>query len=125
MTVIPLPVGAEEGIALDSARDKVYITSGDGNAITVIQDQGPAQVVFASNRDGNSDIYRMLPDGREQRRLTFTNDAYETSPVGSPNGRWIAMVRADASGPDTRQFEVRGAFEINRLNKIPTLTRVP
>ncbi|MFZ2422190.1 MAG: hypothetical protein WA029_13715 [Anaerolineae bacterium] len=99
VTVIPLPVGAEEGIALDSARDKVYITSGDGNAITVIQDQGPAQVVFASNRDGNSEIYRMLPDGREQRRLTFTNDAYETSPVGSPNGRWIAMVRADASGP--------------------------
>ena len=99
VTVIPLPVGAEEGIALDSARDKVYITSGDGNAITVIQDQGPAQVVFASNRDGNSDIYRMLPDGREQRRLTFTNDAYETSPVGSPNGRWIAMVRADVSGP--------------------------
>ena len=47
----------------------------------MIQDQGPAQVVFASNRDGNSEIYRMLPDGREQRRLTFTNDAYETSPM--------------------------------------------
>jgi hypothetical protein len=26
---------------------------------------------------------------------------------------------------DTRQFEVRGAFELNRINEIPTLTRVP
>ena len=99
VTSIAVPAGAEEGIALDSARDKVYVTSGEGNAITVIQDQGPAQVVFASNRDGNSEIYRMLPDGRQQRRLTFTSDAFETSPVGSPDGRWIAMVRAEANTP--------------------------
>ena len=99
VTSIATPPGAEEGIALDSARDKVYIASGDGDAITVIQDQGPTQVVFASNRDGNSEIYRMLPDGRAQRRLTFTTAAFETSPVGSPNGRWIAMVRAETNAP--------------------------
>lgn len=96
---IAIPPGAEEGIALDAARGRVYVTSGDGDAITVIQDQGPAQVVFSSNRDGNSEIYRMLPDGRQQRRLTFTAYAFENQPVGSPDGRWIVMTRGEAETP--------------------------
>jgi len=40
----------------------------------------------------------MLPDGREQIRLTFTADAYETRPVGSFYGRWIAYERTDSGG---------------------------
>jgi YVTN family beta-propeller protein len=97
---IPVPVGAEEGIALDNIRDRVYVTSREGDALTVIQDAAPPLVLFASNRDaGNGEIYRMLPDGRQQIRLTFTADAYENTPVGSPDGRWIAYERAGADGP--------------------------
>ena len=36
----------------------------------------------------------MLPDGREERRLTHTVDPYENAPAGSPDGRWIAYARA-------------------------------
>lgn len=97
ITSIPVPAGAEEGIAFDPRLSKVFVTSRDSDALTVIQDQGPAQVVFASDRDGNGEIYRMLSDGRNQVRLTFTADAWETAPAGSPDGRWIAYERTDSS----------------------------
>ncbi|HUW12113.1 MAG TPA: hypothetical protein VM537_20465, partial [Anaerolineae bacterium] len=38
VTTLPLPVGAEEGIAVDTVRDRVYITSQDSDSVTVIQD---------------------------------------------------------------------------------------
>lgn len=96
---IPVPPGAQEGIAFDPRLSKVYIASAASDALTVIQDQGPAQVVFASDRDGNGELYRMLPDGRRQVRLTFTPDAWENAPAGSPDGRWIAYERTESGGP--------------------------
>ena len=104
VTSIPVPPGAEEGIALDPRLSKVFVTSRDGDALTVIQDQGPAQVVFASSRDGNGELYRMLPDGRRQVRLTFTADASENAPAGSPDGRWIAYERTDGGSPAYTQI---------------------
>ncbi|PKO23699.1 MAG: hypothetical protein CVU38_02680 [Chloroflexi bacterium HGW-Chloroflexi-1] len=95
---IPVPPGAEEGITLHNALNRVYVTSRESDALTEIQDAAPPLVLFASNRDGNGEIYRMLPDGREQIRLTFTADAYETRPVGSFYGRWIAYERTDPGG---------------------------
>ena len=104
ITSIPVPEGAEEGIAFDPRLGKVFVTSGSSDALTVIQDEGPRQVVFASDRDGNGEIYRMLPDGRNQIRLTFTADASENGPAGSPSGRWIAYERTDAGTPPYRQI---------------------
>ena len=98
VTTIPVPPGAEEGIALDAFRDRIYVTSGDGETLTMIQDAAPPLVLFTSNRDGNIEIYRMLPDGREQTRLTTTADAGESGAAGSPDGRWIAYHRGDAEG---------------------------
>ena len=95
---IPVPPGAEEGITLHNALNRVYVTSREGDTLTEIQDAAPPLVLFASNRDGKGEIYRMLPDGREQIRLTFTADAYETKPVGSFSGRWIAYERTDPGG---------------------------
>ena len=98
VATIPVPPGAEEGIAVDDARNLVYVTSGDGDAVTVIRDVSPPLVLFASDRDGNGELYHMLPDGREQSRLTYTGDASEVMPAGSPDGRWIAYVRTGADG---------------------------
>jgi YVTN family beta-propeller protein len=39
LTVLPLPVGAEEGLAVDSVRNRIYISSRDSDAVTVIEDQ--------------------------------------------------------------------------------------
>ena len=68
ITSIPVPAGADEGIASDPMLTRVFVTSQESDALTVIQDDGQPQVVFASDRDGNSEIYRMWPDGRNQVR---------------------------------------------------------
>ena len=98
VTTILVPPGAEEGMAVDTARDRVYVTSRDGDALTVIQDAAPPLVLFTSNRDGNTEIYSMLPDGREQTRLTTTADSGEGDAAGSPDGRWIAYSRVEPDG---------------------------
>lgn len=100
VTSIPVPPGATEGIAFEPRLSKVFVTSTASDALTVIQDQGPARVLFSSDRDGNGDIYRMLPDGRNVQRLTTTADAWEAAATGSPDGRWIAYVRHEAVGPN-------------------------
>ena len=95
VTTISLPAGPDSRIALDEVRDRVLVTAFDGRKLSVIQDRWPSLVLFASNRDGNSELYRMLPDGREPLRLTFSADASEQMAVGSPSGRWIAYARAE------------------------------
>ena len=35
----------------------------------------------------------------------------------------LGLVRG--GGPDTRRFDVRGVFELNRITDLPVLTRVP
>lgn len=124
VAVIPLPAGAEEGIAVDSRAGRVYIACGESDTIAVIQDFAAAEVLFISDRDGNPEIYRMLPDGQKQTRLTFTSDLAEAGAVGSPDGRWIAysVTRADGSrelwrmsrnGRNARRLSEEGAQDYN------------
>ena len=46
------------------------------------------KIVFASNRDGNWEIYMMNPDGTRQERLTYDH-AVDCDPVISPTGDQI------------------------------------
>jgi TolB protein len=52
-------------------------------------------IVFQSNRDGNWEIYRALPDGAQPFRLT-DDPASDESPCFSPDGQWIAFARAQS-----------------------------
>ena len=49
---------------------------------------GTEKIVFASNRDGNSEIYIMNPDGSGQVNLTH-HRGQDYSPVWSPTGKQI------------------------------------
>ena len=49
------------------------------------------KIAFASERDGNSEIYLMNADGSGQRNLT-RNLAYDGDPAWSPDGRKITFV---------------------------------
>jgi Tol biopolymer transport system component len=51
-------------------------------------------VAFASNRDGNWEIYIGTPDGKEQRRVTYSTDATDIDPMWSPTGRYVAYESA-------------------------------
>ncbi|MCC6532017.1 MAG: PD40 domain-containing protein [Burkholderiales bacterium] len=77
------------------------------------------EVLFVSNRDGNSQIYIMNADGADQRALT-QGPAENTEPAWSPDGRRIAftsyrdgdgeiyVMGADGSTPRRLTFD-RGA----------------
>ena len=81
-----------------------------------------SKIVFSSSRDGNPEIYVMGWDGNNQTRLTH-NEARDSSPVWSPNGRQIAfhsrrdenleiyVMDADGSNPRnlTRHPELDGS----------------
>jgi dipeptidyl aminopeptidase/acylaminoacyl peptidase len=49
------------------------------------------EMAFASERDGNFELYRMNADGSDQTRLT-TNPADDREPAWSPDGNKIAFV---------------------------------
>ena len=51
------------------------------------------RIAFATNRDGNSEIYSMNSDGTALVNLT-NNPAYDDAPAGSPNGTKIAFSSA-------------------------------
>ena len=50
-----------------------------------------AKIAFTSNRDGNSEIYTMNPDGSDQINLS-KDDADDWDPVWSPDGEQILFV---------------------------------
>lgn len=92
-----------EGVAnlTDCAPARIYVTEADGvftNLINLTPDQNatdPAwspdgtRIAFASNLDGNYDIYSMASDGTDVQQLTRT-DEQEAEPSWSPDGKWIA-----------------------------------
>jgi hypothetical protein len=51
----------------------------------------PCTITFDSDRDGNSDIFRMAPDGSEIINLT-QDPGYDVEPAWSPDGSQVAFV---------------------------------
>jgi hypothetical protein len=83
-----------EGTGVGYPTDEIWVMNADGTNQRQLtnnsaHDEGPAwspdgtQMVFTSERDGNSEIYLMNADGTDQRR--FTNDpALDESPDWGP-----------------------------------------
>jgi Tol biopolymer transport system component len=61
-----------------------------GIGVPVAPVQSNGRLVFASERDGNGEIYIMNRDGSDQRRLT-QHPADDDLPAVSPDGQWIAF----------------------------------
>jgi Tol biopolymer transport system component len=53
-------------------------------------------IVFHSDRDGNTELYKMKPDGSEVTRLTF-NPATDATASWSPDGKWLSL-HSDQTG---------------------------
>jgi WD40 repeat protein len=72
------------------------ITSGPGDDLGAAFSPDGSRIAFASNRDGNFEIYVTDADGGNVTRLTTTT-ANETEPTWGPDGTWLAY-QSDASG---------------------------
>src|SRR5436309_2843912 len=96
---------------------------------------GNGKIVFASDRDGNNEIYVMDADGSHQTRLT-NNPADDILPAWSPDGTKIAwstnrlggsnyeifVMNADGSNPGTSP--TTGVLTGSRRGR-PTVARSP
>ncbi|MCE2415739.1 PD40 domain-containing protein [Candidatus Poribacteria bacterium] len=65
------------------------------------------KIVFASNRDGNWEIYMMNPDGTRQERLTYDR-AVDCEPVISPTGNRILFTSNRGGTRDLYLMDVDG-----------------
>ena len=74
---------------LDVGSKKQLTNNGLMNANPAFSPDGRF-IVFDSNRDGNSEIYIMEPDGTNQTRLT-SNNFMDTDPTFLPDGHRIVF----------------------------------
>jgi len=91
-------LGSADLYAFDRGDPSAFtpITAGAGDDIGPVYSPDGSQVAFASNRDGNFEIYVMDADGVNPLRVTQTT-ANETEPAWTPDGRQL-LYQADASG---------------------------
>lgn len=84
----------EDGLCESDADSKLglyQLTDTEGSESDISWSPDGRQILFVSERDGNSEIYVMDSSGNNQVRLT-QNDKTDKQPVWSPDGKNIAFV---------------------------------
>ncbi len=81
------------------------LTTGSAYSAECAYSADGSQIVFASNRDGNMNLYTMHADGTNVQQVTHTVQGYNGGPFFSPNGNQIVF-RADYDQPDYLQIYV-------------------
>ena len=71
-------------------------------------DNSDSRIVFSSDRDGDFEIYSMLPDGSDLKRLS-NNTNYDDMPAWSPDGKKIAFVSDRHGSPEIYVMNADGA----------------
>jgi len=69
---------------------------------------GGGRIAFATNRDGNYEIYAMNADGTDPRRLTY-NPYEDRDPVWSPDGTQIVFSTFHGAGTDIYVMDADGS----------------
>jgi len=92
-------------------------------ATFTVRDCRPAKLAFASNRDGNFEIYSMSPDGSGQTRLT-TNPAFDATPAFSADGTKIAFESSRTGNGDIYVMNADGSGQ-TRLTTSPAVDLLP
>ncbi len=83
--------------------DLVALTSGPGYSAECAYSSDGSQIVFASNRSGQMQLYTMHCDGSNLQQITNTEQGYNGGPFFSPDGTKI-IYRADYAKKDYLQI---------------------
>ena len=86
-----------------------------GLALLMVAVDAPAQITFASNRDGNTEIYVMDADGGNQQRLT-NNPFKDWDPSWSPDGKRIAFASNRDGNAEIYVMDADGGNQRNLTN---------
>ncbi len=134
--VAPTPIGGSGRILfgsgpVDETRDLMVLDLANGTPITLTtggRNLNPtwspdgAWIAFASDRDGNLDLYVMNADGSDLVNVSQTPRS-EDSPTWSPDGQYLAFA-SDRSG-DFEIYQMRAdGSEVVRLTQSPNATDV-
>ena len=110
------PAGAASGPTTESL-------STPTPAAAAVEDVTKRQIVFASDRDGNSEIYKVTADGTGLTRLT-DDPAFDGQPVWSPDGSQILFVSKRDGDTDIYSMKPDGS-EVIRLTDDPAVDHSP
>ena len=86
-------------------------------------DTGPGKIAFASNKDGNAEIYAINADGSHQTRLTNNSDE-DGFPSWSPDGARIAFQSSRDGNWEIYVMSADGSNQ-TRLTNNPDLDMLP
>ena len=78
-------------------------------------------IAFSSNRDGNSEIYVMHPDGSDVRRMT-DHPAFDKEPAWSPDGEKIAFSSSRSGSFDIYLMSIEGFLQGDGVSGVQRLT---
>ena len=73
------------------------------------------QLVYSSTASGNSDLWIMRPDGKEQRQLTVS-PAVDGNPAVTPDNRYIVFISNRTNGLQIWRMNLDGSNQIQLTN---------
>jgi TolB protein len=96
--------GLLEIFALDVETETIeQLTNDAGSSTSATISPDGNQIIFISNRNGDTDLFIMEANGSSERSITpDDNGAVDQSPVFSPDGRWVAF--SSTRGGETFQI---------------------
>jgi hypothetical protein len=99
----------------DYGASKIRLTSHPASDILPNLNRGATQIVFASNRDGNYEIYQMDTNGNSVVRLT-SNNTIDSQPSWSFDNSQIAFVSDRDGNAEIYKMNADGAEQIRLTN---------